>query len=66
MAAQTYRQSGSDFWPGPLDKTNATISNDVCQKYDKHWKITKAEVADFVNYYNAHQGDLGGYDVPSN
>ena len=64
MAAQTYRQSGSDFWPGPLDTTNATITNDVCQKYDKHWKITKAEVADFVNYFNAHSGDLDGYDVP--
>ncbi|MBK6838038.1 MAG: hypothetical protein IPG90_06965 [Bacteroidetes bacterium] len=64
MAAQTYRQSGNDFWPGPLDVTNATITNDVCQKYDKHWKINKADVADFVNYYNSHSGDLDGYTVP--
>src|SRR5437868_15080728 len=30
VAAQTYRQGGSDFWPGPLDTTNATVSATVC------------------------------------
>src|SRR5438067_2097782 len=25
-AAQTYRQSGDDFWPGPVDTTNASIA----------------------------------------
>ena len=28
VAAMTYRQSGNDFWPGPLNTTNATISAD--------------------------------------
>ncbi|REJ83176.1 MAG: hypothetical protein DWQ44_00215 [Bacteroidetes bacterium] len=64
VAAQTYRQSGSDFWPGPVDTTNATITNDVCVEYDKHWKITLSEVRDFVNYFNDNQGDLSGYPVP--
>lgn len=64
VAAQTYRQSGSDFWPGPVDTTNATITNDVCQQYDRHWKITLTEVKDFVNYFAEHGGDLSGYPVP--
>jgi len=63
VAAQTYRQSGSDFWPGPLDTTNATISNDVCVEYDKHWKVTLAEVRDFANYY-AETGNADNYPVP--
>jgi hypothetical protein len=25
VAAMTYRQSGIDFWPGPLDTTNASV-----------------------------------------
>jgi len=48
IAAQTYRQSGVDFWTGPLTKTDASITSDQCQKYDKIFKITRKEVDDFV------------------
>lgn len=48
IAAQTYRQSGVDFWTGPLTTTDATTTSDVCQKYDKIFKITRKEVDDFV------------------
>jgi hypothetical protein len=51
MAAQTYRQSGSDFWPGPMDTTTVDISPDQCNYYDRHWKITREEVEQFVQYY---------------
>ncbi|MBK9781978.1 MAG: hypothetical protein IPP55_18365 [Anaerolineales bacterium] len=34
VAAQTYRQSGSDFWPGPIDRTTVSITPDQCTKYD--------------------------------
>ena len=47
VAAQTYRQSGSDFWPGPIDTTSTSISATQCLKYDKHFKITFAEVKNF-------------------
>ncbi|TAH37953.1 MAG: hypothetical protein EYC69_14870 [Bacteroidetes bacterium] len=63
VAAQTYRQSGSDFWPGPLDSTDASVSNDVCVAYDKHWKITLAEVKEFAEYY-ATIGNVDNYPVP--
>ncbi len=48
VAAMTYRQSGLDFWPGPLDTVSVSVTDDVCNKYDKHFKITRKEVEDFV------------------
>jgi len=49
VAAQTYRYTGNDFWPGPLDTTNASVSLDVCAQYDKHFRITRKEVEAFVS-----------------
>ncbi|MBI4930647.1 MAG: hypothetical protein HY841_07785 [Bacteroidetes bacterium] len=49
VAAQNYRQNGNDFWPGPLDTSNASINDLVCAQYDKHYKITRKEVEDFAN-----------------
>ncbi len=48
VAAMTYRQSGNDFWPGPLKIADASVTADVCLAYDQHWKITRKEVEDFV------------------
>jgi len=48
VAAQTYRSTGNDFWPGPLNTTDASISTDVCSEYDKHFRITRKEVETFV------------------
>lgn len=49
-AAQTYRQgAGNDFWGGPLDTTNVSISFQRCIDYDKHFRITKEEVENFYN-----------------
>lgn len=62
VAAQTYRQSGSDFWPGPVDN-NTSVTPDVCLKYDKHFKITFAEVKNFHDNYQVG-GDVT-YPVPA-
>ena len=48
IAAQTYRQGGVDFWTGPLTTGDASITSDVCQQYDKIFKITRSEVDAFV------------------
>lgn len=48
IAAQTYRQSGVDFWTGPLSTIDATTSADQCQKYDKIFKLNRSEVDEFV------------------
>ncbi len=62
VAAMTYRQSGNDFFAGPLDP-NAAVSTDECLKFDKHWKITRQEVEDFVTWYNASKN--GGTPDPN-
>ena len=45
IAALRFGSEGDDYWPGPL-KINGTASVDlpICNAYDKHWIITKAEV----------------------
>ncbi len=48
VAAQTYRQTGIDFWGGPIDTNIVNIPIEECQKYDRHWKVTKNEVKDFI------------------
>jgi hypothetical protein len=56
VAAQTYRQTGDDFWPGPVDTVVTDVSNDVCNKFDKHFKITREEVETFVSEWAANPG----------
>ncbi|MEO8150879.1 MAG: hypothetical protein ABI723_24815 [Bacteroidia bacterium] len=48
IAAQTYRQTGNDMWPGAIDTANISVDPARCKKYDRHWKISKAEVFDYV------------------
>ncbi len=48
-AAQTYRQfGGNDFWPGPLDVTTASITDEECLAYNKHFKLERAQVDEFI------------------
>lgn len=53
VAAQTYRQSGNDFWPGPLTSGGATVDDVTCEQWDKHFKITKPEITAFRAAYQA-------------
>lgn len=62
VSAQTYRQSGSDFWPGPLDTISAYCPQSVSTSYDFVWNISCAEVDSFVAYM---QGSASpGYIIP--
>lgn len=48
VSAQTYRQSGNDYWPGPLDNAgnlSAASSND----WDKIWKINQTTIDSFIS-----------------
>lgn len=60
VAAQTYRQSGYDFWPGPLTSGGANIDDATCKKWDRHYKITSQEIASF----RADYADNGVVDNP--
>tara|TARA_B100000767_G_scaffold265557_1_gene281747 strand:- start:1198 stop:5430 length:4233 start_codon:yes stop_codon:yes gene_type:complete len=61
VAAMTYRQSGNDFWPGPLNVDNATISADECTKWDEHFKIDRSVVEE----YNSRFDNDPTYVIPA-
>ncbi len=48
VAAMTYRQTGVDFWPGPLTEKTAEVSKDRCDHFDRIFQITRAESDDAV------------------
>lgn len=61
VAGMTYRQTGNDFWPGPLDTVNVSIDQTVCDAYDKHFRIKRSDVEAF---YAASQNNFVGYTMP--
>jgi hypothetical protein len=63
-AAQTYRQTGNDFWPGPLDVTNASIDGTGCSRWDKMFQIYRQDVSDYAAYLSS-PSDFPGYSIPS-
>lgn len=48
VAAMTYRQNGIDFWTGPLNKNDASVTPEVCSEWDRFSYITRREVDEFV------------------
>ena len=52
LAALRYR-NGQDYWTGPLTTDGtADIATDECNKYDKHFRITKDEVKLFNEWFS--------------
>ena len=64
VAAMTYRQDGSDFWPGPLDAATASVDDTICVEFDEHYQITRQQVEDYVSWLNGTNDDPN-YTVPS-
>lgn len=48
IAAQTYRQSGVDYWPGPLTTSSATTNSTTVNQYNRVWKLNKTDIDDFL------------------
>jgi len=77
IAAMTYRQTGSDFYPGPLNpdmesEDYGTTSADDCDEYNQHWVISKNDVSAYVTYINCVNDEncdpnisFPDYEVPS-
>jgi hypothetical protein len=59
IAAMTYRQSGNDFWPGPINQQTVDVTPATCFKYDRHWKLKRRDVEDFIENRNNP-----GYIIP--
>ncbi|HTF06487.1 MAG TPA: T9SS type A sorting domain-containing protein [Bacteroidia bacterium] len=63
LGAQTYRQSGSDFYPGPVMNTaNYSAANDLL--WNKVWKINKTTIDSFLTWCS-WPWMYPGYTIPS-
>ena len=61
-AAMTYRQTGNDFWTGPLDPSGE-IDAETCNEYDKHFVVTRQEVDEFIAWFNDNDA-YPDYSIP--
>lgn len=61
-AAMTYRQTGNDFWTGPLDPSGE-IDAETCDDYDKHFTVTRQEVDEFLAWFNDNDA-YPDYTIP--
>lgn len=51
LAAMTYRQRGSDFWPGPLDEATSNTSAAQCAQWDKIFKVDGSKIIEHFDNY---------------
>lgn len=47
QSAQTYRQHGNDYWPGPLDNTG-TVSYTTSTDWARIWKVNRTDIIGFL------------------
>ena len=52
IAAQTYRQAGSDYLPGPIDLVSGKYDSSANGFYNKIWKIDRKTIEIFKLNYN--------------
>ena len=50
VAAATYRQSGNDFFPGPLD-ANGEVDQTTCTDFDRQWQVLGSEIDEFRTHF---------------
>jgi hypothetical protein len=72
LAAVRFRQSGNDFWPGPLNTSTAEINAATCSQYDKFYGVSRAMIDLFNAWYNCtkdpsciENDEYPGYTIPS-
>ncbi|HEY0030449.1 MAG TPA: T9SS type A sorting domain-containing protein [Bacteroidia bacterium] len=62
IAGQTYRQTGTDFWPGPLDAAAATDSTTIAN-FNRVWKINQCDIDTYSSWFNAGASGTNPTDV---
>lgn len=63
MAAQTYRQTGTDFFPGPLNNMGTTDAPTIAA-YNKVWKLNECDIIAYQTWLL--NGEMGACPVDSN
>lgn len=65
LAAQTYRQTGTDFFTGPID-TVTHIADSISSAYYNHiWKLDRNQILEFNYQYALGNVSNGTYIIPT-
>ena len=59
-ACTTYRTSGNDWFPGPLDFTTGSTDAKVCANWDKHFRVLGADINKARAAYAVAEKDANG------
>jgi hypothetical protein len=62
-ACQTYRQTGNDIWPGPVNPITGSVTDAISNLYNKVWKVNKKDIEEFVFNYAIGNVQNGSYQV---
>lgn len=64
VAAQTYRQSGTDFYAGPL-QDDGTTDEATCKNFDQHYSVLAQDIDSVIARYERKSGKLVLADIPN-
>lgn len=62
-AVQTYRQTGTDYWPGPISGLSMPMDSATCLQFNRIWKIDKWKLTEFIDNFNSGNVANGTYAV---
>tara|TARA_R110002050_G_C8962575_1_gene514655 strand:+ start:1895 stop:3532 length:1638 start_codon:yes stop_codon:yes gene_type:complete len=48
-SAMKYRNTGYEFYPGPINSTTGTVSSNSCIVFDRFWEIHRIEIQNHLN-----------------
>ena len=65
VAGQTYRQTGTDFWPGPLNSL-AIIDSATIADFDRVWKLNQCDIEAFNNWVLSGSTGVNPIDSAAN
>ncbi|MCD6065415.1 MAG: hypothetical protein K0S33_241 [Bacteroidetes bacterium] len=65
-AANTYRQTGNDFWPGPINTFTGTADTATAQQFNRVWKVSRLDVENFKYHFLMGNVQNGTYPIPNN
>lgn len=64
-AAMNYRQTGMDFYPGPVDPQTVQCDSAQAWKFDRTWKVDQYHISEFQWQFAQGNVQNGTYTVPS-
>jgi hypothetical protein len=61
LSAQTYHQSGVDYYTGPLETATATTNSATVNQYNRVWKLNQSDIDAFITNYANGNVQNGSY-----